>query len=63
MQVTDVLGLFIDETIQKVEIFDTEKECAVYNGYISDMPTDLLYSEISTIDNIVKGSDVFVINI
>lgn len=63
MQVTDVLGLFIDETIQKVEIFDTEKECVVYNGYISDMPTDLLYSEISTIDNIVEGSDVFVINI
>lgn len=63
MTIRELLELFIDENFQKISVWDNEQEKVIWNGYLYDLPDDLGYEEISSIDNLDRRTDVLTINI
>lgn len=63
MAIRELLELFIDENFQKISVWDNEQEKVIWSGYLYDLPDDLGYEEISSIDNLDKKTDVLTINI
>lgn len=63
MTIRELLELFIDENFQKISVWDNEQEKIIFNGYLDDLPDDLEYEEISSIDNLDKKTDILTINI
>lgn len=61
--VSSLTDLFIETTNQTVAIWDCGKDEEVFSGTIDDIPEDLQYLEVQSIDNIEKNSDVFTINV
>ena len=61
--VSDLTDLFVDTTLQTVAIWDCAKDEEVFRGSIDDIPEDLQYAEVQSIDNIEKNDDVITINI
>ena len=63
MTIRELLELFIDENFQKISVWDNEQEKVIWSGYLYDLPDDLGYEEISSIDNLNRRTDVLTINI
>lgn len=61
--VSSLTDLFIEPTIQTVAIWDCGKDEEVFRGTVDDIPEDLQYLEVQSIDNIEKNNDVFTINV
>lgn len=61
--VSDLTDLFVESTLQTVAIWDCGKDEEVFRGTIDDIPEDLQYLEVQSIDTIEKNSDVFTINV
>ena len=51
--VKDLIELFIDDS-QLVRIYDNESDSNIYEGNGYDIPDDLGYEEVSSIDNLYK---------
>lgn len=52
MQVKEFLDMFVDPDGQKFRLWDNNKEEIVFEGYIDDIPYNMEYAEITSIDNI-----------
>ena len=61
--VASLTELFVETTIQTVAIWDCGKDEEVFRGTVDDIPEDLQYLEVQSIDNIEKNNDVFTINV
>ncbi len=61
--VSDLTELFVETSNQTVAIYDCGKEEEVFRGTVDDIPEDLQYLEVQSIDNIEKNNDVFTINV
>ena len=63
MTVVEFMYLFIEESKQKMILFDTERGENVFEGYFADLPEDYFLRYVSSIDNILPDSDTITINI
>ena len=63
MTIRELLELFIDENLQKISVWDNEQEKVIWSGYLNDIPEDIEYEEIASIDNLDKKTDILTINI
>lgn len=61
--VSALTDLFVETTIQTVAIWDCGKDEEVFRGTIDEIPQDLQYLEVDSIDNLEKNSDVLTINV
>lgn len=63
MTVRELLELFIDESSQEISVWDNEKEEVIWNGYLDEIPEDIEYEEVSSIDNLNTETEVLTVNI
>lgn len=64
MTVEDLIDTFYDSGLQEFAIYDLDHHKEIYRGPGDELTdTDILYSEICSIDCIEKGSDIVTINI
>lgn len=63
MTIRDLLEMFIDENMQEFSIYDNEKEKVVFTGYLDDIPEEYEYAEITSIDNLIVGTDILTVNV
>ena len=63
MTIYELISLLINESRQKVIIYEVDTGRDLFEGYAVDIPERLLLSEVSSIDNIKKGSTTITINI
>lgn len=61
--VEDLCDTFIDNSFQRVKLYDSNSEKIVYEGYADEIPDDYLYLEVDSIDNIRKDDDSITLNI
>ena len=52
MLVLDLMELFVDSECQEFEIFSTDRGEVVFSGYLEDLPDELQFEEVVSIDNI-----------
>ena len=57
MTVQEFIELLIDGDSQHFNIYDNGKEEIVFDGISAEMPDELLYEEISSIDNVYKDNN------
>lgn len=64
MTVLEFIELLVDEDSQHFNIYDNEKDEIIFDGISAETPDEILYEEISSIDNVCKGNDgVITLNI
>lgn len=56
--VSDIINLFVEENILKVDIYDTEKDEVVFSGLACDLPENLASCTIDSIDNPEKDDKI-----
>ena len=57
MTVEEIMELFVDDS-QEIELWDINKEETVFKGDYRDLnDNDLLYAELSSIDNIYPNNN------
>lgn len=63
--VGEIIEMFIDEDSQYFQLRDNEKGDVIFRGYLSELPDELRWADVSSIDNIFKGKsfDGIVLNI
>ena len=63
--VEEFMEMFIDGDSQYFQLWDNEKEDVIFKGYLSELPDELRWAEVTSIDNIYKGKsfDGIVLNI
>ena len=52
MCVLDFMELFVDSGYQEFEVFNTDQGEVVFSGYLEDLPDELQFEEVISIDNI-----------
>lgn len=52
--VEEIIEMFIDPSVQEFSIWSNEKEKVIYTGFISDIPEELLYADVTSIDNVLE---------
>lgn len=64
MFVYEFITMFVDEDGQYFELWSNEKEKVIFGGYLSDLPEELYYAEVTSIDNILENvATVLTLNI
>ena len=63
MTIYDLVYLFADACLTEMEIYDLHKGETVYRGTADEIPDELEYMEISSIDAICEGADHITVNI
>lgn len=56
MTLEDFRDLFVDHS-QLVMIYDGESESIIYDGELDDLPDDLLYEEVQSIDSLYQTNN------
>lgn len=59
--VEDLLNMFIEANFQHVILYGYESEENIFDGYLSDMPSEYRELEIETIDNLTNN--ILIINV
>ena len=59
--VEDLLNMFIEVNFQHVILYGYESEENIFDGYLSDMPSEYHELEIETIDNLTNN--ILIINV
>lgn len=57
MTVLEFIELLVDEYSQHFNVYDNKKEEIIFDGIGDEMPDELLYEEISSIDNVYKDNN------
>lgn len=52
--VEEIIEMFVDPEMQEFSIWSNEKEKVIYTGFISDIPEELLYADVTSIDNVLE---------
>lgn len=60
--VEDLLNMFIEVNFQHVILYGYESEENIFDGYLSDMPSEYRELEVETIDNLTNNKTL-VINV
>ena len=63
MTVRDLIEMFIDDNCQEFSIYDNSAEEVTFTGYLEDLPEEYEYAEVTSIDNLSKGTDVLTVNV
>lgn len=63
MTVRDLIEMFIDDNCQEFSIYDNSAEEVTFTGYLEDLPEKYEYAEVTSIDNLSKGTDVLTVNV
>lgn len=63
LNIMELITFFIDECAQEFQVYDQNNGEVIFQGYFDDLPLDLWYAEVSSIDNLEKGTDILIINI
>jgi len=63
MTIDELVDTLVDPSFQKVDLYSLSKDEVVFTGTADEIPQELLYEEIYSIDCIEKNSDVLTINI
>ena len=63
MKVYEIIGMFVEENEQHIELWDNATEKIVFKGCYPDMPSQFAYSTITSIDNITDGTNGITLNI
>lgn len=63
MTLRELFEMFIDERSQEIAIYDLTQEKVVWTGQEDDIPEEYEWAEISSIDNLEKGTDILTVNI
>lgn len=63
MFVIEIIRMFVDEDRQYFELWDNEKEEVIFKGYLSDLPEELEYAEVTSIDNVNGDVNGITLNI
>lgn len=64
MTVQEFIRLFVDEYSQHFNVYDNEKEKIIFDGIGDEMTEELLYEEVSSIDNVCKDNNgIITVNI
>ena len=61
--VYQIITMFVDEDEQYFKLWDNEKEKYIFKGYLSDLPEEFYYAEVTSIDNVMKNSKGIVLNV
>lgn len=63
--VEEFMEMFIDGDSQYFQLWDNEKGDVIFKGYLSELPDELRWAEVTSIDNIYEGKsfDGIVLNI
>ena len=61
--VEDLCDTFIDNSFQRIKLYDSNSGKIIYEGYADETPDDYLYLTVDSIDNIMKKDDSITLNI
>lgn len=53
--VGEIIEMFTDEDSQYFQLWDNETGDVIFRGYLSELPDELLWADVASIDNIFKG--------
>ena len=59
--ITDLMELFIDPDMQEFKVYSNSKEEVIFEGFLDDLPENLEYATVTSIDPICDN--VFCLNI
>ena len=60
MTIYDLMEMFVDSSFQQVYVWDVRTEREIWRGDYSDIPEELAYMEICSIDNITGGEAEYI---
>lgn len=64
LTVDEFMELLIDGDSQHINIWDNEKEKVIFDGHGNEIPDDILYENVTSIDNVlVNNKGIITLNI
>ena len=57
MTIQEFIELLVDEYSQHFNIYDNEKEKVIFDGYKNEIPDEILYENVVSIDNVYADNN------
>ena len=55
MLVYEFLEMFTESTLQRFELWSNEQEQIIFIGFLDELPQELQFAEVTSIDNITSN--------